>query len=285
MTSPAPSAPVPLAPSRRRRVLGGLPAWSWVVLAVALVVGVAGSAALGAGLGSAAGRDVRETLDDPARTGPGGSDDEPTEALPPTPTRAPGGGDGSGGSGGSGGGGGAVDGDLVQLDEHVDLGGGAPAIWSVPIPSGWDTLTFDEGGVNSFSDPVTGCSFTSSQNQQPAADTSATSDRADTEATQALIEHGFTQSTAGATVRGLDAVVVDAATTSGAAQRVEMLTSRFDYPLPATGEAWTNRLAVRAMPEMSAMVYLVVNCPTTVADSADDPWQGIVDQVELLPGG
>lgn len=272
MTSPAPSAPVPPAPSRRRRVLGGLPAWSWAVLAVALVVGVAGSAALGAGLGSAAGRDVRETLDDPARTGPGGSDDEPTEALPPTPSRSP--------DSGSG-----VDGDLVRLDEHVDLGGGAPAIWSVPIPSGWDALTFDEGGVNSFSDPATGCSFTSSQNQQPAADTSATGDRADTEATQALIEHGFTQSTAGATVRGLDAVVVDAATTSGAAQRVEMLTSRFDYPLPATGEAWTNRLAVRAMPEMSAMVYLVVNCPTTVADSADDPWQGIVDQVELLPGG
>jgi len=276
MTLPPDASSVPPAPTPSRRAPGGLPLWSWVVLAVALVVGVAGSAVLGAGLGVAAGREVRSVPDGwlpggpDGRDGPGGTGDEPSRALPSTPTpSAP---SGPGGA------------DVVSLDEHVDLGGGQPAVWAVPLPSGWTTEVLDQGGVNSFADPATRCSFTSSQNQQPAADTAATSDRTDTEATQALIEQGFTSSTDGATVRPLESVVVDAATTSGDARGVEMLTSRFDYPLPATGEAWTNRLAVRAMPEMGAMVYLVVNCPTTVADSDDDPWAGLVERVQLLPG-
>jgi len=266
----APSAPP--APTRARRTPGGLPTWSWIALAAALVVGVAGSAVLGAGLGVAAGREVRSGHDRPS-----GPRDEPTRALPtspaPTPSATPGAPAAPGSS------------DVVSLDEHLDLGGAQPAIWAVPVPSGWTTEIFDQGGVNRFVDPATRCSFTSSQNQQPRADPSAASDRSDTEATQALIEQGFTSSTPGATVRTLEPVVVGAATTSGDPRSVQLLTSRFDYPLPETGEAWTNRLAVRAAPEMSAMVYLVVNCPTSVADSTDDPWQGLVERVQLLPGG
>lgn len=273
MTLPPDASSVPPDPSASRRTPGGLPLWSWIALAVALVVGVVGSAVLGAGLGAAAGREVRSVPDGwlpgGGPSGPGGSGDEPTRALPSTPTPTSPSGPGAA--------------DVVSLDEHVDLGGGQPVVWAVPLPSGWTPEVVDQGGVNRFVDPATRCSFTSSQNQQPAADTAAMSDRADTEATQALIEQGFTSSTAGATVRGLEPVVVDASTASGDARGVELLTSRFDYPLPATGEAWTNRLAVRAMPEMSAMVYLVANCPTTVAESGDDPWAGLVERVRLLP--
>lgn len=266
----APSAPP--APTRPRRAPGGLPLWSWVALAVALVVGVAGSAVLGAGLGVAAGREVRSGHD-----GPAGPRDEPTRALPSSPAPTPSASPGAPTAPGSA--------DVVSLDDHVDLGGAQPAVWAVPLPGGWTTEILDQGGVNRFVDPETRCSFTSSQNQQPRADSSATGDRSDTEATQALIEQGFTSSTPGSTVRPLESVVVGAATSSGDPRAVELLTSRFDYPLPETDEAWTNRLAVRAMPEMSAMVYLVVNCPTTVADSTDDPWAGLVERAQLLPGG
>jgi len=246
------------APRRR-----GLPKWAWALIAAGAVV-LIGMIVLGAVLVNSVVSAVQNPagLPTPAATAPASTDaasPAPSATPAPSTSPAPGG----------------TDGALIGLDEYAELGA-TPPIWGYPIIDGWEITIFDQAGVNQSLNAELGCQFTSSQNRQPAYDTAATSDRSDTEASTRAIEQQMLGSIDTAEVTGQPGSTDIGVNLADGADRLEFLTTRVDYVNPQVNESYTNEVAVRAMPQVEAFMYLVVSCPTALVEAGDSPFDELV---------
>jgi len=179
-----------------------------------------------------------------------------------------------------------VAGALITLDEQVDIGATFP-IWGYPMQTGWEILTFDQGGINQSKNVELGCLFTSSQNKQPAYDLEATDDLSDTLASINSLEQQQLDSGNQATLVGEFGSTDFGINLPGAGERIEFLTTRIDYMEPELGVSYTNEIAVRAMPLAESSMYIVVTCPTALVDAGGSPFEelraGLAVVVEPAP--
>lgn len=179
-----------------------------------------------------------------------------------------------------------VAGALITLDQQVDVGATFP-IWGYPMQTGWEILTFDEGGINRSKNVELGCLFTSSQNRQPAYDLDATDDLSDTLASIEALEQQQLESANQATLVGELGSTDFGINLPGAGERIEFLTTRIDYMEPDLGVSYTNEVAVRAMPLAESSMYIVVTCPTALVDAGGSPFEelraGLAVIVETAP--
>jgi hypothetical protein len=269
----ATSAPVQAAgpqpqpqPQRRR----GLPGWAWALIAggavvfigVIVILGLAASAILGTVTR------VEDTADQPVAPSAPAVTATPSTPVPTESAAAPNSED-------------EATGNLIALNEHADLGESFP-IWRYPILDGWEITVFDQEGINTTENTDLGCTFTSSQNKQPAQDVTATDDLTDSLATFEVLEN-----------RALDAhpdaeLIGELDTTSfgvvypGGEGSLEFISSRVDYLDEATNVRYTSEIAGRAMPLAESFMYIEVSCPTALVDAGQSPFEELREGLEVL---
>jgi hypothetical protein len=255
--------PQPSAGQPRR----GLPGWAWaliiggavVVITVVVLVALAANAILGAV--SRADDAASRPVPPPAAT---------ATALAPEATGStepPGAGDAAGA--------------LISLNEQADLGSSVP-IWRYPILADWEITTFDQGGINTSQNSALGCVFTSSQNQQPAQDVTATDDLTDSLATFEVLEDRKLLEFPGAELIGDLGTAEFAVAYPGGRASLEFITSRIDYLDQDLNVPYTSEIAARAMPLAESFLYIEVACPTALVDAGQSPFDELREGLEVL---
>lgn len=267
-----PSAPAQAAvpqqqqPQRRR----GLPGWAWALIAggavlfiaVIVILGLAASAILGAVTR------VDDAADQPASPSATADTVTPSTPMPTESAAAPTGAD-------------EATGTLISLNEHADLGETFP-IWRYPILDGWEIVVFDQEGINTTQNTELGCTFTSSQNKQPAQDVSATEDLTDSLATFEVLEQRWLDSASDAELIGELDTTSFAVAYPGGQGSLEFISSRIDYLDDATKVRYTSEIAGRAMPLAESFMYIEVSCPTALVDAGQSPFEELRDGLEVL---
>ena len=253
-------------PQRRR----GLPGWAWaliaggavVFIAVIVVVGLTASAILGAVTRAG------DAADQPASPSAPAGTDTPSTSVPTEPAATTNGAD-------------DVARGLISLNEHADLGESFP-IWRYPILDGWEITVFDQEGINTTENIDLGCTFTSSQNKQPAQDLDATEDLTDSLATFEVLEDRTLDAHPGAELIGeLDTTSFAVAYPGGEAD-LEFISSRIDYLDEALNVRYTSEIAGRAMPLAESFMYIQVTCPTALVDAGQSPFEELRGGLEVL---
>lgn len=265
-TVPAVQPPQPQQPQRRR----GLPGWAWAVItggavlciAVIVILGLAASAILGAVTR------VVDAADQPASPSAPADTVTPSTPMPTESAAAPTGAD-------------EATGTLISLNEHADLGKTFP-IWRYPILDGWEIVVFEQEGINTTQNAELGCTFTSSQNKQPAQDVTATEDLTDSLATFEVLEQRWLDSASDAELIGELDTTSFAVAYPGAQGSLEFISSRIDYLDNATKVRYTSEIAGRAMPLAESFMYIEVSCPTSVVDAGQSPFEELRDGLEVL---
>lgn len=253
------------APAQRR---SGLRPWMWLPVAGFAALSITGAVVSGVAVGGSVAEQVNADR--------AGVPAVPTEAATAEPTTAPPSGESTEIAAGA----------VITLDEHVDIGSTFP-IWGYPMQTGWEILTFDQGGINQSENSELACLFTSSQNKQPANDLDATDDLSDTLATMDSLERQQLDSGHQAELVGELGSTDFGINVADAAERIEFLTTRIDYMEPELGVSYTNEIAVRAMPLAESAMYIVVTCPTALVESGGSPFEelraGLAVVVETGP--
>jgi hypothetical protein len=268
---PAPQpvpGPQPQVPARQPR--RGLPGWAWALIigGAVMVIGVVVLVALAANaiLGAVSRADDAATppVPPPAATATAAA---PETTEPGASAESPG----------------AVDaaGALISLNEQADLGSSVP-IWRYPILADWEITTFDQGGINTSQNSALGCVFTSSQNQQPAQDVTATDDLTDSLATFEVLEDRKLVEFPGAELIGDLGTAEFAVAYPGGQASLEFITSRIDYLDQDLNVPYTSELAARAMPLAESFLYIEVACPTALVDAGQSPFDELRDGLEVL---
>lgn len=148
--------------------------------------------------------------------------------------------------------------------------------WSVPLVDGWDTLMFDEGGMNVFQDPSgTGCVFSSYQGVWLQGDASATTDA---DATAADFDYFIESNTAQVGATGVEITErssVEVASTEGyvefAAYDVSYEPDAEISDAPSLDERWY----IRSMIDVNSTMFVRLSCDSRgfdesiVADTID----------------
>jgi hypothetical protein len=179
-------------------------------------------------------------------------------------------------------GGSAAAGDYLSIDTFVDFDTADPALWAVPVLAGWEKTDVAEEGLNQFANAELSCLYTASQSRQPASDTTATSDRPDTEQTLVSIQDSFASQAEQSSITSLDSVDVSWGSV-GSDAKMEFLSSRVDYVRADTGENYSTIFLARATPQIGGLLYASVNCPTATFGSATDPTQALLDGSAIIP--
>jgi cytoskeletal protein RodZ len=262
---PTPS-PSPTSPKR------GIPRILWIAIAavvVVLIVAVVGfSTRLVAATDSSADDKPDAVSTDTAE--PSTSSQPSTE---PSASAAPESGAPSGQSTGD-----------VSLDDAFVLGTTGPAIWQIPSVDGWTITTLDQQGVTAQTNEQLGCTFTTVQNQQVPVDATATSDRAETEATVQAMQKGFLGQSPSAQFTNTPGLAVPYGATGIVEGNVEFAGFRADYVRDDTGETWSSMFVTRTMPQIEGMMYSVLNCAKETIDSDETIWRGMLDQTVVASG-
>lgn len=262
----APGGPV-LPPTRRRP-----PMWAWasgglVLLLAIVLVAVVVVRVNEPGTGSAA------TDSSPPSAAPAAS------ALPSSTPRATSSPSSSAVAGTSSAG---DENGYISLDTFADFNTGSPALWAFPMPEDWEITLFDEDGQNQISNAELSCLYTTLQSRQPASDTSATGDLADSAETLASIEASYEAQALATTITVLDNVDLSWGAV-GSGTKMEFLSSRINYERADTGEAYSTIVVVRATPHIGGLLYATVNCPSATFGSATDPTQDLLDGSGIIP--
>jgi hypothetical protein len=172
----------------------------------------------------------------------------------------------------------------VSLDDAFVLGTTGPAIWQIPSVDGWTITILDQQGVTEQTNEQLGCTFTTVQNQQVPADATATSDRAETEATVQAMQKGFLGQSPSAQFTNTPGLAVPYGGTGIVEGNVEFAGFRADYVRADTGETWSSMFVTRTMPQIEGMMYSVLNCAKGTIDSDETIWRGMLDQTVVASG-
>lgn len=167
--------------------------------------------------------------------------------------------------------------DWIPLDEVADFGG--PAIWTVSVLDGWDVVTFDLGGINSFENKQTGCVFVTSQNAMTV-DPTVTSDRAASEELIRQLTQNLSDSATSTVELGTGAIDVAVGSAESGAT-VEFLTTALEQELPQ-GTRVVEILA-RRMPASGGFMWAQLSCDASIYNSGESPFTELVAGLSAGP--
>lgn len=233
----------------------GLPWWGWGLIVVGGVIVIGGGVFGAMALSSA----IVESQDRPVDTDPAPApetdepaDDDALDAEPSLPAEA----------------------GAYTLDDAAPFT--TQPIWSVPLVDGWDTVMFDQDGMNVFQDPSgTGCTFSSYQGVWLQGDAAATSDA---DATAADFDAFIESNTAQTGASEVEVTERSAVAISSSAGEVEFAAYDVSYaPDPEMSAAPTldERWYIRSMIDVNSTMFVRLSCDSRgfdesiVADTID----------------
>ncbi len=257
--APVPPQGQPVPPKK------GLPGWAWALIGVGgvLLIGIIVAVVVGASLF------FNRVNPQPPCGEPGAEGCGPPATLSTTdpstdPTTEP-------------------DSDFVSINQLADFDGTIP-VWGFPVLDDWEITIFDENGINQMVHVSNGCQFTSSQNEQAPLTSGADDDYIDTQLTLESIEQDILDAAQDAEIVSSLGSTEFALDSLGSGRSIEFLTSSIEYLNLDSNTRYTNEVAVRAMPQANAAMYVLLSCPSDLVNAGDSPFEEIRAELAVIPG-
>lgn len=185
----------------------------------------------------------------------------PTTELTPTPTPTE-----------------ASDDTRLSLDDRATAAVGP--YWSVPgvFLTDWETVVFDEEGLNHFQNTQLNCEFQTFQGRG-VGDQNGASDRAASEDQMDVLQEVWAAPTfTNPTRTDLETVWVN----YRLQDEVELLALRLDGPHVDTGEDYTTFIVGREFIDPGSALAARIVCPTSVFDGPESPLEWILQEIAIV---